>query len=91
MATAQKDDNDYPCWTGISCVDGVTPVRIKVSSSNGGILIDDSTVITVIPSSTFPKTDHNGMPILKAVSSSDSNVILPVYVNPTTGAVLVDS
>lgn len=90
MATAQKDDNGYPCWTGISCVDGITPIRIKFDDVSGGMLIDTTTVISVVPSSTFPKTDANDQPILKGVSSSNGNTVLPVYVNPTTGAVLAD-
>lgn len=90
MATAQKDDNGYPCWTGISCVDGVTPIRIKMDSATGGMILDTTTVISVVPSTNFPKTDANDQPILKGVSSSDSSVVLPVYVNPDTGGVLAD-
>lgn len=89
MAVAKKDDNAYPTIVGISCVDGVTPVRVKFNA-NGEMATDSSTVISVVPSSDFPATDDNGMPIAKAVSSADGETILPWYVHPTTGAVLVD-
>lgn len=87
MATAQKDDNDYPTIIGISCVDGVTPIRIKFAA--GAMKIDTTTVISVVPSTNFPKTDANGMPVAKGTAHDNDNLVLPWYVNPSTGAVLV--
>lgn len=88
MANAQKDDNDYPTIIGISCVDGVTPVRVKFTG--GAMKVDRTTVISIVPSTNFPKVDDNGTPIAKGTSSADDNVVLPWYVVPSTGAVLVD-
>lgn len=90
MANAKKDDNGYPTMIGISCVDGVTPVRIKRNASNGGLLVDSTTVISVTPAYTT-QVDDNDTPVSKAVSSTNSNAILPLYVNPATGAVLIES
>lgn len=86
---ARKDDNDFPTIFGLSCVDGVTPVRVTFNASNGGMNYDTTTVISFTPSSTFPQVDDNSMPIAKGVSSTNPNVILPWYVVPSTGAVLV--
>lgn len=89
MANAKKDDNDYPVIIGISCVDGQTPVRIKFV--NGGMKVDSTTVISVVPSTNFPKVDDNGTPIAKGTAHDNNDLVLPWYVNPTTGAVLVDN
>ena len=89
MATAQKDDNGVPCWTGISCVDGVTPIRIMINPSTGALKVDDITAISVVPVYK-PARDDNDFPITKGVSSSDGSTVLPLYVNPSTGAVLID-
>ncbi len=90
MADAKIDDNGYPAIYGISCVDGVTPVRIQFNPSNGGMKVDDTTVISIVPAETS-FVDSNDRPVAKGVSSSDSNVTLPWYVNPATGAVLIDT
>lgn len=82
----QRDDNGYPSWAGISCVDGITIVPIVFNSSHQ-MLIDTTTVISVVPA------HHNSggeTPIKTGVSSSDKKTVLPFYVNPSTGAVLVD-
>ncbi len=87
---AKKDDNAYPTLIGISCVDGVTPVRVAINPSNGAILVDTTTVISVTPAYTT-QVDGNDMPIGKGVSSTNENVILPWYVHPDTGAVLIET
>ncbi len=86
--TTQKDDNDVGAIFGISCVDGVSPVRIKIHT-NGGILTDTTTVISVVPIE-ITQLDANSVPVAKGVSSANSKTILPWYVNPATGAVLTD-
>lgn len=87
---ARKDDNDYPTVFGMSCVDGVTPVRITFDPTTRGMNIDSTTVISFTPSTTFHAVDDNSMPIAKGVKSTDATKILPWYVVPTTGAVLVE-
>jgi hypothetical protein len=90
MADAMHDDNGFPTLVGISCVDGVTPVRIARNPSNGGLKVDFATVISVTPAYTT-QADSNGVPVMKGVSTSDPSTILPVYVNPSNGAVLVEA
>lgn len=86
---AQKDDNGYPSWAGISCVDGVTVVPITFHSANNAMNIDTTTVISVVPRA-IVNNDGNDYPVCKGVSSTNSKIILPFYVNPATGAVLAD-
>lgn len=89
MSNAQLDDNSKTAIFGISCVDGVTPVRIAFNASNGGMKIDTITVISIVPTP-VGGIDENGRVVAKGVSSTDSSVILPWYVNPATNAVLVE-
>ena len=88
MADITKDDNGYPTLFGLSSADGVTPVRIKFNSSNGGMKIDTTTVIAFTPAMRTA-TDQNDQPVAKGVADGGTNV-LPWYVNPATGEVLVD-
>lgn len=90
MSNAQLDDNSQPAIYGMSCVDGVTPVRIQFNASNGGMKTDDTTVISVVPAATS-LLDDNSRPIAKGISSDGSGVIYPWYVDPATGAVLIDA
>lgn len=90
MANAKKDDNSYPTLIGISCVDGVTPVKVVVDPVTGGVGVDATTVISVVPSYTT-QVDDNDSPVMKGVSSSNSNTVLPIYVNPSTGQILIDT
>lgn len=89
MASARKDNNGYPTLMGISCVDG-TPTRVKINPSTGGILTDATVVISFVPSTDFDHKDDNDYPMAMGVSSSNENIVLPWYVNPTNGAVLVE-
>lgn len=86
--TSQKDDNGKNTIFGMSCVDGVTPVKVQFGA-DGGMLLDSTTVISVVPRE-ITQLDANSVPVAKGVSSSDGKTILPWYVNPDTGAVLVD-
>ncbi len=86
--TSQKDDNYSNTIFGISCVDGTTPVKIQFSAP-GYMLVDTTTVISVVPKEITQK-DGNYVPVAKGVSSTNSKTILPWYVNPSTGAVLIE-
>ncbi len=90
MANAKKDDNGFPTMMGISCVDGITPVRITFNPSGGGMKVDSTTVISVVPSSVFQHMDDNDYPIRTGVSSVDGVTVLPWYVNPADGSVLIE-
>lgn len=92
MADANRDQNSVPTWIGVSCVDGVTPVRITINPSNGGIKVDDSTAISFVPSASQATIrDQNQVNVKTGISSTDSTVILPVYVNPSNGAILIET
>lgn len=92
MTNAIRDENSIPVWLGVSCVDGVTLVPIKVNSTNGGVKFDATTVITVTPAAlrSLPR-DENNIPSKGAVSTAGATLILPLFVNPATGAILTDA
>lgn len=83
----QRDDNGYPSWAGISCVDGVTIVPIQFNPATGGMMIDSTTVISFTPTkiNTVGET-----PFIQGVSTADGKTALPFYVNPTNGGVLIN-
>ena len=89
MANSQKDDNGYNSIIGISCVDGITPVKVQFTA-DGAMKTDSTTVISVVPTE-ITQLDGNSVPVAKGVSSANAKTILPWYVNPSTGAVLVDN
>lgn len=86
----QKDDNGYGTWWGISSIDGVTPVQIKFNPVNKGMEVDLVHTIQFTPPKHFPPVGDNSVPVLKGVSSSDHKTVLPFYVYPPTGAVLIE-
>lgn len=95
MATGSviRDQNRIPIWWGLSSTDGTSLVPIQVNSSTGKVKMEIGTsvsaVISVLPSTT--SRDENRIPCLSGVSSTDSAVILPVSVNPATGAILAQT
>ncbi len=92
MANARKDQNGANCWLGVSCVDGVTLVPIMIDTAAGGVRVDDSTVISFTPNPNQALLrDENNVPVMKGVSSADPSVLLPIYVNPATGAILIST
>lgn len=95
MATGSvlRDQNREPIWWGISSVDGVTRVPIKMNSVTHGVLMEIGTstcpVMTHLNGS-LPR-EENRVPCLGGQSNTDSTVIIPVSVNPATGAVLAQT
>ncbi len=90
--TATRDQNGRPSLLGVSCVDRTQLVRITIDSSSGGISTDATTVISFTPD---PKDatlrDANQVGPICAVSDADDSIVLPFYVNPSNGKVLIDS
>lgn len=84
-----RDGNRIPVWWGISSVDGTTLVPVVVSSTSGKPMIEIGTstmpVMSNLPGATF--RDGNRIPALSGVSSAVSTTILPISVNPVTGAI----
>ena len=84
---AIKDQNHIPVMLGVSYVDGTTLVPIGVDSATGGLEIDlVNTFSGTI--NTNALRDSNHVPVLMAENSVDGTLI-PVYVNPTTGGILI--
>lgn len=86
--TSQKDDNAHNTIFGISCVDGTTPIKIQFNGNT--MMVDTTTVISVVPQE-ITQLDGNSVPVAKGVSSTNKKIILPWYVNPINGAVLIES
>lgn len=91
--SALREQNRIPIWWGLSSVDGVTPVPIAINSATGKVVmeigISTSAVIANLPE-TLPR-DGNRIPCVGGVSRSNSSVVIPVSVNPTTGAILAQT
>ena len=84
-----REQNRIPIWWGISSEDGITPVPIMINPSNGRVKMDIGTstmpVISYLNGS-LPR-DGNRVPCIGGQSSTDSTVVIPVSVNPLTGAI----
>jgi hypothetical protein len=84
-----RDENRQTIWWGVSSVDGTTLVPIQMSSSTGKVMMEigvsTMAVMSAIPA-TMPR-EGNRIPCLAGQSSSNSSVVLPVSVNPVTGAI----
>lgn len=92
MGVARKDENGVSSWTGVSCVDGVTIVPITVNPADGGLSVDAVTVISFVPNPRHATLrDANQVPVRTGISDASDSTILPLYVNPATGAVLIDT
>lgn len=92
-STVIRDQNRRPIWWGVSSVDGVTLVPIQIDSTMGGVMVEDGT--SVLPSVALANTtvprDGNRVPSLSGETDDGSKTILPVSVNPATGAILIQT
>lgn len=92
-STVIRDGNRRPVLWGVSSVDGTTLVAIKVNSTSGGFAVENG--VTVMPvmaalPTTLPR-DGNRIPCLGGVSNDANNTIIPVSVNPATGALQIQT
>jgi hypothetical protein len=91
--TVIRDGNRKTIWWGVSSVDGTTLVPIQINSTNGGakweVGVSVMPVVSALPT-TLPR-DGNRIPCLGGQSNDSNNVIIPVSVNPSTGAVQVQT
>jgi hypothetical protein len=86
---AIRDQNFVTTWLGISSVDGFTLVPIKVNESDGTMAMEIGVSVMPVMASlpaALPR-DNNRVTVLGGVSSADTTVVLPLSVNPVTGAV----
>jgi len=93
MTSVLRDQNRIPIWWGLSSVDGVTPVPIAINQSTGKVKMEIGTTVSAVMSNlpqTLPR-DENRIPCLAGVSNTNSSQLIPVSVNPATGAVLAQT
>lgn len=86
MADAIRDDNHVSSLIALSYLDGVTPVKVVLTS---GAMKIDTTHTVAVPLPTIDGRDANRVPTALGVSSSNSAVLRPLFADPATGAVLV--
>ena len=89
MTNAIRDNNHVPVLHGVSALDGSTLVPIQIDAANGGFKTDTSTTIGFTPGN-IALRDENHVPVLMGVDSVSGDPI-PVFVHPTTGAILVSN
>lgn len=85
-----RDQNTIPVWWGLSSVDGVTPIPIAISPITGGVQLDIGTSVSAVVAKhylTLPR-DDNRIPCIGGVTNDVNKTIVPVSVNPSTGAIL---
>lgn len=91
--SALREQNRIPIWWGLSSVDGTTPVAIAVDSATGKPVMEIGTSVSAVIANlatTFPR-DENRIPCVGGRSNADSTVVIPVSVNPATGAILAQT
>lgn len=87
MTDAIQDKNRVPTLMGVSYVDGVTTVPIEIDVTTGGVKVDTSNSFSgTIDVNAIRDDNHN--PVLMGVNTDDGTLV-PVYVDPIEGAVLV--
>lgn len=88
-----RDQNRIPVWWGVSSTDGTTLVPVAVNSSTGKVKMEIGTSVMAViasPPTTLPR-DENRITCIGGQSNTDSTVILPVSVNPSTGAIMAQT
>ena len=67
--------------------------RLLTETEIGELYANDTAVITPVTASLTGNAsrDNNHVPVMMAVDSTDATKKLPVYVNPDTGAVLIET
>jgi len=92
-STVIRDGNRRPIWWGVSSVDGTTLVPIKINSSTGGFEAENGVsvmpVMSALPT-TLPR-DGNRIPCVGGISNDSNNTLIPLSVNPSTGAIQVQT
>lgn len=90
--SALREQNRIPIWWGISSVDGVTPEPIGINASTGRMKMEFGTSTMPVMSfltGSLPR-EGNRIPCLGGASNID-DIVIPVSVNPATGAVQVQT
>lgn len=83
---AERDDNHVPGKLGILCTDGVTTIPIRINPVNSGVMVDEVSTISYVPTAVDPQ-DENFVDVMLAVGND--GLFYPVNVN-ANGAVLIE-
>lgn len=76
---AKKDQNSVPTATGVSSVDGVTPVSLRVDPATGWLLAETiSDSITAATSLNQCRIDQNDVSTIYGVSDLDGTTLIPI-------------
>lgn len=73
-----------------SNADGTTPMNVKANPTDHSLDVSDAATGSDL-SGDIAKRDNNGQPVLMALSSADDGSTVPVYLDSSTGALLVKS
>lgn len=91
--SATRDQNNVPIWWGLSSVDGVTPVAIAIDATTLKPKFEIGTSVSAVIANlkTNLPRDENRIPCIGGQSNANSSIIIPISVNPSTGAILAKS
>lgn len=93
MSTVIRDQNRVPIWWGLSSVDGVSLTPISINQVTGRAKMEIGTSVSAVIANlpqTLPR-DENRIPCVGGQSTANSSVIIPLSVNPATGAILAQT
>ncbi len=92
MTNAYRDENSIPTLIAISREDGVAVERVLANPLSHGLIVEDgSTGSDLGNNQNNAQKDENNVPVLIATSSADGFTPVEVYVDPDSGALLIDS
>jgi len=92
MANAGHDENARPTLIGVSNVDGVTIEQVTADPSTHALIVDDGTTGSDLGNNNgVALLDENSVSVLMAESSAGDGTLVEVYVNDSTGHLLVNS
>lgn len=87
--SALREQNRVPIWWGISSVDGVTPEPILIDEATGYPKFEIGTSTMPVMSNltgSLPR-DGNRIPCLGGATNETTPRVVPISVNPSTGAI----
>ncbi len=75
---AQRDENNRPTSLGVSYVDNITPIEMRVDPVTGYLLAAMSgDSITIVPA-TKDKIDENDIHTVYGISNEDGTTLIPI-------------
>jgi len=92
MTNSKKDENGRQSIIGVSQTVPTTIVKAVADPTTHLLLVEDgSTGSNNGNNNGVALLDENSAPVLMACSSAGDGTLVEVYMNPVTGAILVDS